>query len=106
MAVKAPGTPTKHKFYQQALSRSERLHLDEALQVHGIDEEIATLRLKLRSALAGEPEDLSLVLQGMDVLRRLVATKYGLSKEDELAFESAFAQETLRRLEERVPDKR
>lgn len=101
MPAKAPRKPSKRGFYKQALSTTERLELDEASQVAGLDQEIAALRLRLRAAIKGGPEDVALVLKGMDVLRRLVATKYGLSKEDERAFESAFAEETLRRMGER-----
>jgi hypothetical protein len=93
--------PSQRRFYGRALSEAERLSLAEALEVEGFDEEIAALRVRLRTAIEKYPEDLPLMLRGMDVLRRLVASKYGLSKDDQRDFESAFAAETLLRMQER-----
>jgi hypothetical protein len=100
VVTEAPRKTAKH-FYEQALSQAERAAFSEALEVDGFDEEIAALRLRLRSVIEAEPKDLALMLRGMDVLRRLVASKYGLSRKDQKALDSAFAAETLRRLEER-----
>jgi hypothetical protein len=94
-------TSGKRRFYAQALSEAEQADLGTALEVEGVDEEIATLRLRLRTALKANSEDLPLLLRGMDVLRRMVATKYGLSRKEKEALESAFAEETLRRMQER-----
>lgn len=88
------------RFYEQALTEAERADFAVALEVEGFEEEVAALRLRLRTALKN-PEDLALVLRGMDVLRRMVATRYDLSKPDEQALGSAFAEETLRRVVER-----
>lgn len=101
MVARAPRKTDKRRFYAQALTEAEQADLGTALQVDGFDEELAALRLRLRTALERRPEDLPLVLRGMDVLRRMVATKYGLSQKDRLALESAFAQETLRRMQAR-----
>ena len=101
MVTKVARKPSKHRFYEQALTKAEQSQLGEALDVAGIDEEIAALRLRLRKAISESPEDMPLILRGMDVMRRMVATKYGLSREDQRGLEFAFAQETLRRIEER-----
>ena len=101
MVARAPRRPAKRGFYKRALSQAEQASLGDALQVEGFDEEIAALRLRLRSVIKEYPADLALMLRGMDVLRRLVASKYGLSRGDQKALDSAFAAETLRRLEER-----
>lgn len=101
MVVRTPRKSDKRRFYEQVLSEAERTDLGVALKVDGFDEEIAALRLRLRSAMEHRPGDLPLMLRGMDVLRRMVASKYGLSRGDRRGLSSAFAQETLRRVEER-----
>ena len=93
--------PAKRRFYAQALTEAERAELPAALRVEGVDEEIAALRLRLRTAMGGDPEMLALVVRGMDVLRRLVVAQYGLSRADEEALQTAFAAETERRIKER-----
>ena len=81
MAVKTRrARATPRGFYVSALSEAERLSLSEAMQVEGVDQEIALLRLRLRSAIAEEPEDLSLMFKGIALLARVVATRYGLGK--------------------------
>jgi hypothetical protein len=99
VVASTPGKADKRRFYEQALTEAERSDLGVALDVEGFEQEIATLRLRLRSALQ-DREDLGLMLRGMDVLRRMVASRYGLSRGDRRNL-SAFAQETARRLEER-----
>jgi hypothetical protein len=101
MVTKAPRKLDKRRFYEQALSEAERADFGAALKVEGFDEEIAALRLRLRTSLKDRPADLELMLRGMDVLRRLVASKYGLSRSDKASLSSAFVEETLRRVEER-----
>jgi hypothetical protein len=101
VVVRAPRKTDKRRFYSQALSAAELADLGMALAVDGFDEEIAALRLRLRGALKERPGDMELVLRGMDTLRRMVASKYGLSRDDKLALGSAFVQETLRRMRER-----
>jgi hypothetical protein len=61
------------------MSEAEQLDLAEAMQVEGVDQEIALLRLRLRS-VAKEPDDLALMFRGIALLARLVATRYGLGK--------------------------
>jgi hypothetical protein len=100
MVVKAPRRLNKRRFYAEALSAAERASLDAALDVEGVDEEIAALRLRLRTAIEKYPQDLQLMLRGLDVLRRLVVSKYGLSQRDGRQM-TGFAEETLRRIQAR-----
>ena len=69
------------------MSQAERLRLPQAEGVHGLDEEIALLRVKLSTALKDHPDDMPLMLRGVDLLVKAVATKYRLSKQsrDDLA---------------------
>jgi len=70
-------------FYAQALSQAERLLLDNAREVEGLDEEIALLRVRLSSLAAQEPENLELLVKGIGMLVRAVSAKYRLSKQAE-----------------------
>ncbi|HXG42479.1 MAG TPA: hypothetical protein VNL95_07135 [Dehalococcoidia bacterium] len=66
-------------FYAEALSEAERLELEEAREVEGLDEEIAVLRVRLKRALQEHPQDLALIAKGVDMLVRAVAARYRLS---------------------------
>jgi hypothetical protein len=66
------------RFYAAVLSTAEAMDLPAALKVEGIDQEIATLRLRLRSLLRERPEDTTLMLRAMNTLARMVTAKYRL----------------------------
>jgi hypothetical protein len=66
-------------FYERALSAAEREGLDEARALHGIDEEVALLRLRLREALAGQPEDWDVLLGGVRLLIQALLAQRRLS---------------------------
>ena len=68
-------------FYRKGLAEAERLELQEAADVQGLDDEIALLRLKLREALEKRPQDLPLMLKGVELLVKAVSARYRLSKE-------------------------
>lgn len=70
----------KRGFYAQALSEAEQVLLPEAKEIEGLDEEIALLRVKLTSALEEQPDNMSLMMRGVDLLVKAVAAKYRLSK--------------------------
>ncbi|MGD0765233.1 MAG: hypothetical protein ABR978_02870 [Dehalococcoidia bacterium] len=46
-------------FYESALSAAERENLPQARDVEGLDEEIAVLRLRLRSVLKEHPDNMN-----------------------------------------------
>jgi hypothetical protein len=69
------------EFYAGALDAAERIELDAASEVEGLDEEIALLRMKLREALGKRPDDLALMLRGIDLLVKAVTARYRLSPE-------------------------
>ncbi|GEM_PF-4510343 len=66
-------------FYRDALTEAEQALLPEAMEMEGLDEEIALLRLKLQQAIMERPEDLDLLMKGVGLLVRAVATQYRLS---------------------------
>ena len=71
------------EFYKQALGEAERADLPVAIEIEGVDEEIAVLRLRLRTAMTEHPDDLTLMFKGIDLLAKAVATRYRLSKRAE-----------------------
>ena len=66
-------------FYASALSRAERMRLPKARMAEGLDEEIALLRIRLHRVAQEHPEQLELLLKGVNSLVRAVAMKYKLS---------------------------
>jgi hypothetical protein len=69
-------------FYSLALDEAERVGLEEAFQVEGLDDEIALLRVKLRALLQAEPERIDLHFEAANVIARLVKTRYQISREE------------------------
>ncbi len=78
MAARKPAARVRN-FYAAALTDAERLQLADARRVDGLDEEIALLRVRLRSALEERPEDFDLLREGIALIVRAVATQYRLS---------------------------
>ncbi len=70
-------------FYEEVLSRSERLRLTKARRVEGLDEEIALLRTRLSSLAQDHPDKFELLMKGISLLVKAVAVKYKLSPQSE-----------------------
>jgi hypothetical protein len=70
-------------FYGRALDEAEKVELEEAREVEGLDEEIAVLRLKLRELMENEPDRIDLHLKATNTIARLVGIRYNISKEQE-----------------------
>ena len=79
----------KHGFYSRVLDDEERLDFEQATTVDGIDEEIALLRVKIKSLIERDPENIKLIVQAINTLTRLVKTKYNLGKEDKQGLKEA-----------------
>jgi hypothetical protein len=77
--IKSAKRPSPRRFYETALSEAERLKLEAALDIEGLDEEVALLRFLLRKAIEEHPEDIPLMTKGAELLVKAVATKYRLS---------------------------
>ena len=77
------GARLTRDFYGSALDAAERIELEAAEEVEGLDEEIALLRLKLREVLAEHPQNLQLMLRGIELLVKAVSARYRLSKQAE-----------------------
>ena len=82
MPASTQGVAASGRFYEAALDEAERAEFLLALQVEGIEEELALLRVRLRRALKDNPDDLALMLRGVDLLSRALARRYRLSRQD------------------------
>jgi len=74
---------SKKGFYKQALSEAERVLIPEAMEIEGLDEEIALLRVKLSTALAERPDNMPLMMRGVELLVKAVAARYRLSNKSQ-----------------------
>ena len=79
----------KHGFYSRVLDEAEQLDFELAAGVDGIDDEIALLRVKIKSLLGHDPEDVRLIMQATNTLATLVKTRYNISKEQQKGLKEA-----------------
>jgi hypothetical protein len=80
---------SRRDFYSRALDEAEKLELEEASHIEGIDEEIALLRVKLRELLAEQPERIDLHFEAANIIARLVKTRYQITKEQKKSLKEA-----------------
>jgi len=76
-------------FYGRALDEAEKVELEEASQIEGLDEEIALLRVKLRELLAEQPERIDLHFEAANIIARLVRTRYQITKDQKKSLKEA-----------------
>ena len=88
-APKGNQNARKHGFYSKVLDEAEQLDLELASDVEGIDDEIALLRVKIKSILEKDPENIRLLAAATNALARLVRTKYNISKQDRKGLKEA-----------------
>ena len=88
-APKGNQNARKHGFYSRVLNETEKFDFEQATGFEGIDDEIALLRVKIKSVLQNDPENIKLIMQATNTLARLVRTKYNLSKEDRKGLKEA-----------------
>ena len=88
-APKGNQNARKHGFYSRVLDEAGRLDFEMATGVEGIDGEIALLRVKIKSLLERDPENIKLIMQATNTLARLVRTRYNISKEDKKGLKEA-----------------
>ena len=88
-APKGNQNARKHGFYSKVLDEAERLDLELATGVEGIDDEIALLRVKIKSLIAHDPDNIRLIMLATSALARLVRTRYNISKKDKKGLKEA-----------------
>jgi len=91
-APKGNQNARKHGFYSRALTEAEKVELDEAGYIEGLDQEIALLRVKLRDLVENEPDRIDLHLEAANTIARLVRTRYQISKEQKRSLKEAIAK--------------
>ena len=74
--IKGKAKKPKQSFYVKALDEAEGLDFELAQDVDGIDDEIALLRLKIKSLLENDPDNIRLITEATDALSRLVVARY------------------------------
>jgi len=88
-APKGNQNARKHGFYSKVLDEAEQLDFELATGVEGIDDEIALLRVKIKSILEKDPENISLIMQATSALERLVKTRFNITKEQRKGLKEA-----------------
>ena len=87
----SPGNQSarKHGFYSKVLDEAEQLDLELAQGVEGIDDEIALLRVKIKSVLDHDPENIRLIMEATNTLASLIRTRYYITKEQKKGLNEA-----------------
>ncbi len=88
-APKGNQNARKHGFYSKVLDEAEKLDLELASGIEGIDDEIALLRVKIKSILEKDPENIKLIMEATNTLARLVKTRYNITKEQKKGLKEA-----------------
>ena len=81
----------KHGFYSKVLDEAEQFDFELAAGVEGIDDEIALLRVKIKSILGKDPENIKLIMQATNTLAGLVKTSYKITKEQRQGLKEAIS---------------
>ena len=76
-------------FFAKALDEAEKLDFELASGVNGIDDEIALLRVKIKTILGDEPKNLKLIVEATNALERLIRTRYKITKEQRKGLKEA-----------------
>ena len=88
-APKGNQNARKHGFYSKVLDDAEQLDFELATGVEGMDDEIALLRVKIKSILENDPENIRLIMQATNTLAGLVKTRYNIAKEQKKGLKEA-----------------
>jgi len=88
-APKGNQNAKKHGFYSKVLDEAEQLDFQLATGVEGIDDEIALLRVKIKSLLERDPENIKLIMRATNALERLITTRYKITKEQRKGLKEA-----------------
>ena len=67
-----------HGFYSKVLTQEESESLESAGEVDGLDAEIALLRVKIRSIVIHDPENVEVFAKALTTLTRLLVARDGI----------------------------
>jgi hypothetical protein len=85
-------TNKKPGFYSKVLDEDEKLSLEEARDIEGLDEEIAMLRVRLRELIENDPDRFDLHLKVTTTIARLVGIRYKISREQKKSLKEAITR--------------
>jgi len=88
-AQKGNQNARKHGFYSGVLDEEQQRDFQIAVNVDGLDEEIALLRVRIKSLVQRDPENLKLIMLAINALARLVITRYNIRKDDKQGLKEA-----------------
>ena len=88
-APKGNRNARKRGFYIIVLDETEQLDFDLASGVEGIDDEIALLRVKIKSILSHDPDNIKLIMEVTNTLSRLIRTRYNTTREQNKGLKEA-----------------
>jgi uncharacterized protein YjcR len=88
-APKGNRNARKHGFYSRVLDEAELLDFELAAGVEGFDDEIALLRVKIKSLLENDPENIKLLMTATAALANLVKAKYNITKKQKQGLKEA-----------------
>ena len=88
-APKGNQNARKHGLYSKVLDKADQLDFELASGVEGIDDEIALLRVKIKSILENDPENVKLIMLATDTLAKLVRTRYKITGEQKKGLKEA-----------------
>lgn len=75
--------------YSLVLDAAEKIDFEAAAGVEGIDDEIALMRVKIKSLLEKEPENLKHIVLATNTLAGLVKTRYKITGEQKKGLKEA-----------------
>jgi hypothetical protein len=92
---KGKGTPKgnqnarKRGFYARVMDEADLIDFKLATGVNGIDDEIAILRMMIKSILEREPENIKVIMDATNTLARLLKIRFDISKEQKKGLREA-----------------
>ena len=78
-----------HGFYSNALNEVEKLELEQAVGVEGIDAEVALLRVKLKRVLEKDPQNIKLIMQAANMIAKLLKASEKMTPKQKKKVEEA-----------------
>jgi hypothetical protein len=82
----------KQGFYSKVLDEAEKIRLEEAWNIEGLDEEIAMLRVRLRTFIEENPDRIDLHIKMVVVIARLVGVRYNINKKQKNSLREAITK--------------
>jgi hypothetical protein len=82
----------KHGYYAKHLNHAQKLDYAKAVDVSGLDEEIALVRVAVKNAaIGGDMKNLKPLLRSVNTLDKLIRTRYRVGQDKNDRFKEAVA---------------